>query len=220
MIWRISKGVSRVFRSVGRVSRFLLAAYGLSLLLIFYSPVADYLVSPLWISPDRTPAPAIVLLTAWVSPDGVLNEQAMRRTHAAARLYREGLAPRVIISGGDPAAGSEPQAADFMAEFATELGIPRSAILLEKKSENTHSSAVFVSAICRDLGIQRVLLVTDAVHMRRAMAAFRAQHLSVSPVSADPWSLGWESPMIRLHKFMAAVHEYGGLLYYRWNGWI
>ncbi len=220
MIWRSSKGVLSLIHSIGHVTRFLLAAYGLSLLLIFYSPISDYLVRPLWIPADPRPAPAIVVLTAWVSPDGVLNEQAIRRTDTAARLYREGLSPLVIISGGDPTAGSSPQSADFMAQFATELGIPRSAILLEKKSDNTHSSAVQVSVLCRGLGIERVLLVTDAVHMRRAVATFKAQHLSVSPVPADPWALGWETPLIRLRKFGGALHEYGGLLYYRWKGWI
>ncbi len=220
MIWPSAESCSSLFRSIGRVTRFLLAAYGLSLLLISYSPVADYLVSPLWISPDRTPAPAIVVLTAWVSPDGVLNEPAMRRTHEAARLYREGLSPLVIISGGDPTPQGERQSADFMAQFANELGIPRSAILLEKKSRDTYSSGVHVRDLCRALGIQRILLVTDAVHMRRAVAVFHAQGLVVSPVPADPWALGWETPMARLGKFGAAVHEYGGLLYYRWKGWI
>ncbi len=70
------------------------------------------------------------------------------------------------------------------------------------------------------MGIKQVLLVTDAVHMRRAVAAFRAQDLSVSPAPADPWSLGWETPVVRLRKFWAALHEYGGLLYYWWKGWI
>ncbi len=209
-----------LFRSVARVTQLLLAAYGLSLLLIFYSPIADYLVRPLWVPADVRSAPAIVVLTAWVSPDGVMNEQAMRRTHAAARLYREGLSPLVIMSGGDPTPQAERQSADFMADFANELGIPRSAILFEKSSKDTHSSGVFVSGICRGLGIQRVLLVTDAIHMRRAVAVLRAQNLSVSPVPADPWALGWETPMIRMQKFMGAMHEYGGLLYYRWKGWI
>jgi uncharacterized SAM-binding protein YcdF (DUF218 family) len=182
--------------------------------------MADYFVRPLWIPPDVRPAPAIVVLTAYVSEDGVLNESAMRRIHAAAGLYRDGLAPLVIISGGDPTVHSTRQPADFMAQFAHELGIPPSAILLEKESENTHSSAMHVAALCRRRGIERILLVTDAVHMRRAVSAFRAQHLSVSPVPADPWALNWETPQIRLGKFWGALHEYGGLLYYWWKGWI
>ena len=207
-------------KRIGKVVRLLLAAYGLLLLCIFYSPLADYLVRPLYVPADLRPAPAIVVLTAYVSPNGVLNESALRRIHTAARLYHRGLSPLVIISGGDPASSNDRQPADFMAEFAGELGVPQSAIILEKGSRNTHYSAVNVAALCREKGIERVLLVTDAAHMRRAMASFEAQGLTVSPAPADPWALGWETPTVRLRKFLAALHEYGGLLYYRWKGWI
>ena len=214
------KESSLAARRIGKIIQFSLAAYAVLLLCIFYSPLADYLVRPLWVPADLRPAPAIVVLTAYVSPNGVLNESAMRRIHTAARLYHRGLSPLVIITGGDPTPSDGPQPAEFMAGFAGELGVPRSAILLEKESRNTYLSAVNTAALCREREIERVLLVTDAVHMRRAMAAFQAQGLSVSPAPADPWALGWETPEIRLRKFWAALHEYGGLLYYRWKGWI
>ena len=205
---------------IGKIIWFFLGAYGLLLLLIFYSPVADHMVRLLQVPADLRPAPAIVVLTAYVAPDGTLNESAMRRIHAAARLYHRKLSPLVIITGGDSDTPEAPQPADFMAGFAGGLGIPPTAIIVEKESKNTHFSAVTVAALCRQRNIQHVLLVTDAVHMRRAAAAFRAQGLSVSPVPADPWSLWWETPEIQLKKFWAALHEYGGLLYYWWQGWI
>ncbi len=207
-------------RLIGRILLWLLATYGVLVLAVFYSPLADYMVRPLRVAAEVQPAPAIVVLTAYVAPDGTLNESAMRRVHAAARLFHQGLSPLVIISGGDPTVSEGPQPADYMAEFAGELGIPRSAIIVERGSQNTHFSAVQVAALCRARNIERVLLVTDAIHMRRAAAAFRAQHLAVSPAPADPWSLWWETPEIQLKKFWAALHEYGGLLYYRWQGWI
>jgi uncharacterized SAM-binding protein YcdF (DUF218 family) len=211
---------SSFLQSATRWLHLLLAAYGLSVLLIFYSPLTDYIVRPLWVTADLKSAPAIVVLTAYVSPDGVLNESAMRRVHTASRLYRDGLSPLIIISGGNPARAADRQPADFMAQFARELGVPAAAILLEKASEDTHASAVNVSALCRQRGIDRVLLVTDAIHMRRAVGAFRAQRLAVSPFPADPWALHWETPDIRLRRFWGAIHEYGGLLYYWWKGWI
>jgi len=207
-----------VVRRLYRITEAAIALYGLGVLLTMYSPIADYLVHPLWVPPDRRPAQAIVVLTAWASAEGVLNEQAIRRTHAAARLYRDGLSPLMIISGGAPEATKE-RPAVYMADFAKELGVPDSAILLEEESRNTHESAVRVAAICRRLGIRRVLLVTDVFHMRRAIASFRAQGIDVSPIPADPWALDWEGPIIRLHKLSEAVHEYVGLIYYRAMGW-
>jgi uncharacterized SAM-binding protein YcdF (DUF218 family) len=209
-----------LWRATGRFLRFVLATFGLFVLVLFYSPLADYVVRPLWVPPDVAAAPAIVVLAAYVSSDGVLNDSAMRRVHTASRLYRDGLSPLIIISGGNPARAADRQPADFMAQFARELGVPTTAILLEKASADTHASAVNVSALCRQRGIERVLLVTDAVHMRRAVGAFRAQRLATSPAPADPWALNWEAPDIRLRKFWAALHEYGGLLYYWWKEWI
>jgi len=207
-------------RLMGKILLWLLATYGVLVLAVFYSPLADYMVRPLRVPAEVQPAPAIVVLTAYVAPDGTLNESAMRRIHAAARLYHRKLSPLVIITGGDSDTPEARQPADFMAGFAGELGIPPTAIIVEKESQNTHFSAVNVAALCRQRHIQHVLLVTDAVHMRRAAAAFRAQGLSVSPVPADPWSLWWETPEIQLKKFWAALHEFGALLYYRWQGWI
>ncbi len=205
-------------RSTGRLLRLPLAAFGLFILLLFYTPIADYFVRPLLIPADARSAPAIVVLTAYVSEDGVLNESAMRRIYAAARLYRDKHSPLLIISGGDPGTRHLRRPAASMAQFAGELGIPRSAIVLEEDSQDTHTSAVRVAALCRQRGIETVLLVIDAVHMRRAVGAFHAQHLSVFPVPADPWALNWETPQIRLGKFWGALHEYLGLLYYWWNG--
>ena len=207
-------------RLMGKILLWLFATYGVLVLAVFYSPLADYMVRPLRVPAEVQPAPAIVVLTAYVAPDGTLNESAMRRIHAAARLYHRKLSPLVIITGGDSDTPEARQLADSMAGFAGELGIPPTAIILEKESQNTHFSAVNVAALCRQRHIQHVLLVTDAVHMRRAAAAFRAQGLSVSPVPADPWSLWWETPNIQLKKFWAALHEYGGLLQYWWKGWI
>ncbi len=136
----------------------------------------------------------------------------MRRTHMGVQLYREGLAPLVIISGGDPISSSDLQSADFMAEFASALGISREAVLPEKQSENTYFSAVHVGAFCRELGSRRVLLVTDAADMRRAVSVFRKQNLRVSPASSDSWAPYWEGRQICIGKFWSAIHEYSGLL--------
>ncbi len=209
-----------VLVGVGKTLQLILSAFGLFMLIVLYSPITDYLVRPLWVPAELKPAPAIVVLTAYVTGGGVMNESAMRRTHMAARLYRNGLAPLLIITGGNTQSQSTRQPADFMARFAEELGVPHSAILLEKASADTHESAVHVAALCRERGIQHVLLITDASHMRRAAGAFRAQHLQVSPAPADPGSLTWETPNVRLGKFWASLHEYAGLLYYWWKGWI
>jgi uncharacterized SAM-binding protein YcdF (DUF218 family) len=66
-----------------------------------------------------------------------------------------------------------------MATLLSELGVPRDAILLEPSSRNTYQNAVNTRAILEVQGIDRVLLVTSAFHMRRAVAAFQALDVSI-----------------------------------------
>jgi uncharacterized SAM-binding protein YcdF (DUF218 family) len=65
-----------------------------------------------------------------------------------------------------------------------------------------------------------VLLVTDGKHMRRAQGAFERAGLRVCPAPAMQWELWWEQPYYQYRKMDGAVHEYFGLVYYWWKGWI
>ena len=66
----------------------------------------------------------------------------------------------------------------------------------------------------------RLVLVTDATHMRRARAAFVHEGLQVSCEPTRMWRIGGNGASNRLAKLGAVVHEYGGLAYYWAKGWI
>jgi uncharacterized SAM-binding protein YcdF (DUF218 family) len=89
------------------------------------------------------------------------------------RLYQAGNAPKLIFSGGRIVwrGGGATEASD-MAEIAVAFGVPRSAILQEPDSLNTYQNAVNVNALMAQEGIERVLLVTSAMHMPRALGIF------------------------------------------------
>ena len=100
------------------------------------------------------------------------------RLLCAAELYRAGKAPLILLSGGNVsflesfAAPPEAKAASGVLE---EWGIPQSAILVEGRSQSTHENAEFSKRVLVERGITRVLLVTSALHMRRASASFRRE---------------------------------------------
>jgi uncharacterized SAM-binding protein YcdF (DUF218 family) len=195
------------------------ASYGVALALILYSPATDWLVRPLVVEPELRPADAIVVLSAWATPERILNEPGVWRSLEAGRLYRRGLAPLIVVTGRSPSGdGGDPSLA--ISELLQEVGVPGTAIELEQVSSNTHESAVRVAKLFADRHWQRVLLVTDAGHMRRARAAFAHEGVTVAPAPSMPWMLWWEQPYDRYRKFDSATHEYVGLLYYWWRGWI
>ena len=121
----------------------------------------------------------------WSRPQTDLSSASDRVWHAA-RLYHAGKAPLVLASGGADPRVSRVSEADAMAEFLQALGVPRSAIWLERHSRNTAGNAQFVARWAATLPERpRILLVTSALHMPRALLEFRAAGLDVVPAPTD-----------------------------------
>jgi uncharacterized SAM-binding protein YcdF (DUF218 family) len=119
--------------------------------------------------PERRPYPDLV--------------DASDRLWHAARLYRAGKAPRVLVSGGSGLAGVPPEA-PVMRDVLVSLGVPREAILLESASTNTAQNAAYSRAVLGS-GQHRVVLVTSALHMKRARRALERNGLQVLPAPTD-----------------------------------
>lgn len=201
-------------------ARQIAAVYGIALLIIFYTPLTDWLARPLLSASDAGPSDAIILLSAWARVDGELNESGLRRAIAASRLYHAGIARTIVITGGRPMTPDAGDALDASVRFLGELGVPRTSIIVEDQSPNTRGSAVNVARLARTRGWGRLVLVTDGTHMRRARLAFVHEGLHVSSEPTRTWIIDGDQPWIRLEKLDAIAHEYGGLLYYRARGWI
>lgn len=114
-----------------------------------------------------------------------LNAAADRVWHAA-RLFRAGKAPLILASGGNlPWSGAERAEAEVMAELLQELGVPKAAIVLEARSRTTQENRDNSLPVLHQLGAHRILLVTSALHMPRALALFAATDLAVVPAPTD-----------------------------------
>jgi uncharacterized SAM-binding protein YcdF (DUF218 family) len=104
--------------------------------------------------------------------------------------------------------------------------VDEKAVLLETRSRTTRENAVETARLARDKGFQRVLLVTSALHMRRAAGAFRAVGLEVVPAPTDFSVLGTgRLPNLlpdagSLEATTATLHEWIGLSYYAARGWL
>lgn len=106
------------------------------------------------------------------------------RVWHAARLYRAGKAPLIVLSGGTTHEGEEPEA-QAMRKFLVDLGVPEAAMLLEEKSTTTTENAADTARLLQARGIRRILLVTSALHMRRARALFERVGFQVIPAPTD-----------------------------------
>jgi uncharacterized SAM-binding protein YcdF (DUF218 family) len=117
-------------------------------------------------------------------PDPHLNDGA-DRVWQAARLWKRGVAPRIIVSGGSFLAqhgGPPTTEADAMRVFLIDLGVPADAITDEGKALNTIENIRNVRAI---VGNGRVALVTSAYHMPRALQLAARAGLNVGAFPTD-----------------------------------
>ncbi|MDZ7809401.1 MAG: YdcF family protein [Arhodomonas sp.] len=100
-------------------------------------------------------------------------------------------------------------------------------ITLERQGRSTRENAVFTARLLDSMGLERVLLVTSAMHMPRAAASFRGEGVEVIPAATDfevmpepPHVLRWLPDAEALADSSAAIKEYLGLWVYWWRGWI
>jgi len=156
----------------------------------------------------------------------------------AAWLYRQGKAPHILLSGGliewlDT--GSTP--AEDMAVILDMMGVPKEAIWLESTSRNTYENAVNSFKFLNEKGINRIILVTSALHMPRSVDLFKHQGFDVIPAPTDysVTQAAWQRltdpnlatqllnlmPNIdNLSSVTRALKEYLGMLVYRLRGWM
>ncbi len=118
------------------------------------------------------------------SPYPDMSAAADRAWHAA-RLYRAGKAPLIVASGGSDPQATPMSEAEALRMLLTDLGVPSRAILLEPNSRNTRQNAQFTAAVLRQRNVHRILLVTSALHMRRARMEFEQAGLQVVPAATD-----------------------------------
>jgi len=179
-------------------------------------------------------ADAIVLLgggSAAADPPRVeveLNESSDRILHAA-RLFRARKAPMIIASGGSIKwlATKTPEA-DTMNVLLKEWGVPAKAIIRESVSLNTYQNAVNTKRLLDKQGLKKVLLVTSAFHMPRALATFKKAGVSAIPSPTDYWVVHRESHTLMdylpdagaLGGTTLAMKEYLGFLVYYMRGYI
>jgi uncharacterized SAM-binding protein YcdF (DUF218 family) len=183
---------------------------------------------------DYSKASAIVLMGGGMSPFTPprvfpeTNGAGDRLLHAA-RLWKRGLAPKLVTTGGyiaflTDAPGTE---AGLYADLLNELfDVPPEALIRMGRSRTTSEDAVLTAELFADSGWAKdILLVTSASHMPRAAALFRKQGFDVHPAPTDFHAdEGAFKFMDLLPSGMAlaesgiALHEYLGLWAYRMLG--
>jgi len=167
-------------------------------------------------------AQAIVILAAGkeiASPDAghQPSKWTLARLRYGAQLHRQTGLP-LVVSGG-LANSYSPAIATLMTEsLRRDFGVE--TLAAETLSRNTHENAVYTRQLLAPLGIERIVLVTQSLHMRRAAEAFRRAGFEVIPAPTDyigpPIGISAYFPRdATFHESSLALHELVGRLWYR-----
>jgi uncharacterized SAM-binding protein YcdF (DUF218 family) len=161
----------------------------LLLLALWLAGVAAYIV---WVGErdQAAPADAIIVLGA-AAYDARPSPVFAERIRHGIDLYQRGLAKHLIFTGGfgNGARFSESQVAQ---RYALKHGVPRQAILIETRSRTTHQNLQQAAALMKANGFKRAIIVSDPLHMARALRLAREAGID---------ALGSSTPTSRFRSF-------------------
>lgn len=211
--------------------------FDIALLFFFIAvfPVGDWMLTPLekrfpLNKPDHVDG--IILLGGDEKPalsdkrgQPVVFDSARRYLQFAA-LAREYPKAKLIFTGGSGLITPTAKLKDseIAKQTLASIGVPVDQMIFEDMSHNTHENAVKTAEIVKPTPQQNYLLVTSAWHMTRSMACFRHEgwHVFAAPTGYMTDGDMSSKPQFNLEehllKMSFALHEYYGLVAYRFLG--
>lgn len=181
---------------------------------------------------DPLPPDAVVIVLAGGMKGGVraatevtaLSDWSVHRVLAATQVARASPGARFVLSGGHVLGPLAPGAreSDLMRSLMIEMGVGPERLSLERESRNTWENATETARIIAELGWQArpAYLLTNAMHMPRALATFRKAGIDACPIAVDRRAeplepaKAWIPGAGALRNSHAAAHEIIGLLGY------
>jgi uncharacterized SAM-binding protein YcdF (DUF218 family) len=235
----IAAGVALLFLRKQKLGRILVLCAGIELYLFSSDPLSYLLVRSLEKRYDPSSsfpeASAIVLLSGGEVPKkpprlyDEINDAGDRILYAA-RLLKQGAAPRLIITGGSVPClrYTVKSQAETAFRIIADMGMADTTrILLETKSQNTYENGTAVKAMLDSLKLPpTIILVTSAMHMPRSAAIFKKLGCTVYPAPTDyradapyEWKILYLFPNAdALYNSSCALHEIYGIIAYKLLG--
>ncbi|MFK3844633.1 YdcF family protein [Stenotrophomonas sp. NPDC078853] len=118
-------------------------------------------------------ADAIIVLGA-AAYDAKPSPVFQERIRHGLDLYEAGYAPLLIFTGGYGGSGARFSESQVARRYALKQGVPAKAILIETQSRNTVQNLVEAKRLMDQRDLHRVIIVSDPLHMARALRLSRA----------------------------------------------
>lgn len=141
---------------------------------------------------EQVPEGSTLLVLGSLVEDGVPGDYVRGRLDVAAELYRDGRVVRIINSGnGSPEAGDEPA---VMRSYLEAEGVPAQVMVDDPQGLDTAASCRRARGV---FGVDRLVVVTQDFHLRRAIALCRGEGVDARGVESECDCPSWT--LVRNH---------------------
>lgn len=189
---------------------------GLILLVIIFSKqFTQLLEKPLMVYQEPVPVNVIVVHGGGTTKDKKLPLLAQQRLNHGLYLWRQGLAPQLLVTGGKINGSIE---ADLMAEDLVSRGVPVNSIIKEGESTNTYENVKNSSAILNKNKFTSAIIVTSPYHSYRVQKTWLKNwsagqiYISSAPKTLSQTSINSFSALTNV------IREYLAIAWYKING--
>jgi len=201
----------RSLRNAGRALNRLLAAIGLTTVLVLSTPIVSWWAQA-YVGPMEQPRGDVLILLSAAADDkyGGISYSSYWRARQALFAWQTGGFKKIVICGG----GSP-----GIFNFLIADGIPREVIVTEWGSASTRENAMETAHLIQGMPGKKVLLTSD-FHMYRALRVFRKLGIEVTPMAVPDVLHATEHWNGRFTAFEIMLAESAKIAYYAVRGWI
>lgn len=161
---------------------------------------------------DESQKADVVIVLGAAAYDGGVSPVYRERLNHGIDLYRQGLAEKMIVTGGT-AEGNQHSDAYTAREYVLSQGIPKEDVLMEETSVVTQENLENSKVLMDENGWQSAIIVSDPLHMKRAMLL--AEDTGIEACSSPTPTTMYRSFKTKIPFLMRELFYYVGYKWYR-----
>ena len=146
---------------------------------------------------------AILVLGAYVHPDGQTSSMLTDRLTVGYELYEQGKAPKILVSGDH--GQKDYDEVNVMKNFLKKKGVPAEDIFMDHAGFSTYESVYRAREIFQ---VKKVIIVTQDYHLKRAVFTARALGLEAYGMPTDRHDYGQAMTMYKLREIAARNKDF------------
>lgn len=148
-------------------------------------------------------ADAILVLGAYVFPNGSVSTMLNDRLTTGYELYEQGKAPKLIVSGDH--GRKDYDEVNSMKSFLKDKGVPNEDVFMDHAGFSTYESMYRARDIFK---VEKVIIVTQEYHLMRAVYVARAMGMEAFGVASDRRDYGQAMTMYKTREIAARNKDF------------